>query len=96
MAKQKPSAIKAECKQHPAAVLYVTVKPSMAEKKRQGVLKQNCPLTPSRMIWDPGPDDLYTKLVHGDGGATDFPGQCPLSKGCKIRPALLALNYQTV
>lgn len=35
---------------------------------------QKWPLTPRRTSWDPDLSVSFSRVVHGDGGATDFPG----------------------
>lgn len=100
MAKQKLPTTKAECKQHPAAVLYVTVKTSVPEKRGGEFWNHN---TRSKFTFDTKQNELGSRChqwsspgwFHGDGRATG-PRSVSTIKGCKIRPGLLALNYQTV
>ncbi len=101
LAKQKLPTTKAECKQHPAAVLYVTVKTSVPEKRGRGLWNHD---TRSKFTFNTKQNELgsrshqqslpgwFTVMVEPQVS----PGQCPLSKGCKISPGLLAQNYQTV
>lgn len=66
------------------------------KKTRRGVLKPKRHEGKTDLWHQAECAGLQVSPVISDGGARDFPGQCPLSKGCKIRPGPLALNYQTV
>lgn len=72
---------------NPAAVLYVTVETLVPEERGGEFWNRD---TRSELTFDTERSELGSRSqqwsVHCDGGASDFSGQCPLSKEYKVSP----------